>query len=223
MSTSKQTTYIVAAASLALMFVFLGLFVREKTDAFLIIGVLAMILSYHVIVRLIIEMVCEAATKSGVDPTAEWYETSDIELRFYKAVGMRRIKSRLPKLEETDLTLKKQSVEDIIDATCRIELRHEVNMIASFLVLFCTIFFGYIWLYLLTSVAAALIDFSYVAVQRYNRPRLVKTAKKQRERFFANLKDEQSPEKSEEPADESPEEPEKVSPEASPEEPSEDV
>ncbi|MCH5205597.1 MAG: hypothetical protein J1F09_01505 [Oscillospiraceae bacterium] len=234
MSSSKQTMYIVAAASLALMFVFLGLFVKEKTDAFLVIGVLAMIVSYHIIVRLVIEMACEAAMKNGVDPSAEWYETSDAEQSFYKAVGMRRIKSRLPKLDETDFTLRKQSVEDIIDATCRVEVRHEVNMIASFLVMFATIFFGNVWLYLLTSLAAALFDFSFVAVQRYNRPRLVRVAKKQRQRFFEKLKDEQAPEGSEEstekPAEQASEESEEESPEESeepteqsPEETSEDV
>lgn len=241
MSSSKQTMYIISAASMALMFVFLGLFVREKNDAFLVIGVLAMILSYHVTVRLVIEMACEAAMKNGVDPSAEWYETSEAELRFYKAVGMRRFKSRLPKLDETDFTLRKQSIEDIIDATCRVEVRHEVNMIASFLVLFFTIFFGQIWLFLITSIAAALVDFSFVAVQRYNRPRLVRVAKKQRQRFFEKLKDEQASEgseepteepaeqapeeseKSEEPAEEPPEETPEKSEEESPEETSEDV
>lgn len=188
MSSTKQTKYLISAASLVMMFVFLALYVRNGTEVFLIIGVIAMSVSYQLIVRLFIGIVCEGLFKDGVDyDNSGWFETSDSEEGFYRRLNIRRWKGRLPEFEETDFSLKKHGVENLIIETCRTEVRHEVNMIASFVSLFLGVFFGRLWIFFVIALVSALIDFVFVAVQRYNRPRMIKIASKQRRKFFEQI------------------------------------
>ena len=68
--------------------------------------------------------------------------------------------------------------DEIAQATCQSEIVHEINMVVSFLPLFAAYLFGSFMVFLITSTLAACFDLLFVIMQRYNRPRLVKLAKK---------------------------------------------
>lgn len=80
----------------------------------------------------------------------------------------------VPELFDT----KKHSLDEIAQAMCQAELVHETIIILSFAPILLTIWFGDFWIFLITSVLAALFDLCFVIMQRYNRPRIVKLIKK---------------------------------------------
>lgn len=190
MSAVKQTLYIISSIALILMFAFLTLFVNTHTEAFLVIGLIAFCVCYHVVSRLVIGYICERAFSEGVNYNSERYAVAEFEENFYRKLNFRKLKKKIPSIEETDFSIKKQSIEDIIALTCEAEVRHEFCMIASFLPMLLTLLFGYIPLFLITSAAGIIWDLGFALMQRYNRPRLMRTAEKQRERFFEKLREE---------------------------------
>ena len=75
---------------------------------------------------------------------------------------------------------KLHSWEEIAQAMCQAELVHETIVVLSFLPLLGAIPFGSFGVFLITSVLAALYDLSFVIMQRFNRPRIMKLIAKER-------------------------------------------
>ena len=57
---------------------------------------------------------------------------------------------------------------------CQAEIVHEVIVVLSFLPLLAAIPFGAFPVFLITSLLAAMYDLTFVIMQRYNRPRILK-------------------------------------------------
>ena len=89
--------------------------------------------------------------------------------------------------EKPEMELWMMLSEDVITESCRTEIVHEIGVIASLFSVLLNIPFGYLWFFILTSALGGLFDLAFVAVQRYNRPRLMRTAAKQRMLFFEKL------------------------------------
>ena len=69
---------------------------------------------------------------------------------------------------------------EIAQAMCQAEIVHEVIVVLSFLPLLAAIPFGAFPVFLITSLLAAVYDLTFVIMQRYNRPRIIKFIKKER-------------------------------------------
>lgn len=187
MSSVKKSMYLIAAMSLVFMFTFFGLFVRNRNDVCFAMGITFMTIAYHVIVRLVIGTVVDAACDNQIDSGKSWFEDSDAERAFYKLIGVRKWKKKLPTFDEAAFSMKKHSLEDLIGASCQAEVVHEVNIAASLLAMLFAVPFGSLWLFALTSILGAMVDLVFVIVQRYNRPRLMRAADRQRRMFFERL------------------------------------
>lgn len=187
MSSVKKSMYLIAAMSLVFMFTFFGLFVRNHNDVCYAMGIAFMVIAYHLIVRLVIGTLVDAVCDNQIDSSKGWFEDSDSERAFYRLIGVRRWKKKLPTFDEAAFSMKKHSLEDIISASCQAEVVHEINIAASLLALLFAIPFEPLWVFVLTSVGGAVFDLMFVIVQRYNRPRLMRTAEHQRRIFFEKL------------------------------------
>lgn len=187
MSSKKNTLYIFSAIFIVLMFVFLALFVRSRNEVMLIIGIVMLNAGYQVITRLLVGSICEGIFENGVNSSSNWFKTSDFEGRFYGSMGIKYLKRALPKVERTDFSLRRQSIQDIIDTGCEIEAEHEMNIGVSMLGILIAIPFGHTWVFIVFAVAAVLYDLLFVAVQRYNRPRLETVQLKRHARFFEKM------------------------------------
>ena len=75
---------------------------------------------------------------------------------------------------------KLHSWDEIAQAMCQAEIVHEVIIVLSFLPLLATIPFGAFPIFLITSLLAAMYDASFVIIQRFNRPRILKFIEKER-------------------------------------------
>lgn len=187
MSGKKNTLYIISVSLIVLMFVFMALFVRSKNGVMLVFGVIMLNAAYQVITRLLVGTICEGVFENGIDSSAEWFKTGESEERLYSFLGIKRLKRNLPKFERTDFSLTRQSIQDIIDTGCEIEAEHEINILVSMLGVLFAIPFGETWVFVIFAVAAVLYDLLFIAVQRFNRPRLETVQLKRRARFFEKM------------------------------------
>ena len=75
---------------------------------------------------------------------------------------------------------KEHTWDEIAQAMCQAEVVHEIIIIFSFLPIAASIIWESFWVFFITSILAAMFDLSFVIMQRYNRPRVVKIAKKEK-------------------------------------------
>lgn len=187
MNGTKRTHYLACGGSLVLMFVFLALFVKTRSDVLLVIGLIMMNAAFQLISRLFIGTLCEGAFENGVNSSSDWYKTTEFEERLYGSLMIKKLKAKLPKTENTGFTLKKSGVQDIIDSGCIVESEHEVCILTSMLGILLAIPFGYVGLFIAAAVIGVVYDLLFVCVQRYNRPRLITANLKLSARFFEKM------------------------------------
>ena len=187
MSSTKKTIYIITAGCMIFMFTFFKLFVDNHEEPCLFLGILFMLASYHLTTRLVAGTFCDAALEKGIDTENHWFADNSAEKTFYRVIGVKKWKNKLPVPEAWRFSIKRRSLEDVIAETCRTELVHEIGVVISLLSVLLSIPFGYLWFFILTAVLGGLFDLVFITVQRYNRPRLARTAAQKRLLFFEKL------------------------------------
>lgn len=131
-------------------------------------------IAFHFIIRLMAGGVINFVMKNQADYTKRWYQVSDIEMKLYQKLKVKKWKNKMPTYDMDVFDVSKHSWDEIIQATCQSELVHETNVILSFLPIFASIWFGAFWVFLVTSVLSAIFDLMFVFMQRFNRARILK-------------------------------------------------
>ena len=80
----------------------------------------------------------------------------------------------MPTYEVSQFDPKKHTWEEIIQAMCQAELVHETIAVLSFMPILAGIWLGDFLVFIMTSLVAAMVDMSFVIMQRYNRQRITK-------------------------------------------------
>lgn len=176
LSKFKRFMYIAAVVSMALMFVFSGIYRSTDIGIFASLGITSMTVCYHFTVRLVIGNVTDAIMRNEADWRKPWFRQRRFEEKLYKKLKVKRWKDRMPTVDEDAFALAKKPIERIIGATCQAEVVHELDVLASLAAILFAILFGDFWVFLITSILGAAFDMIFVIMQRYNRPRLVKYA-----------------------------------------------
>ena len=129
---------------------------------------------YHFLMRLGIGSLFSRLPGSWRDHRKAWYRPRDFEPGLYRMLKVRRWKNRLPTYDSQAFDLRLHSLEEIVAETCQAEVIHEVIALFSFLPLFAIPWLGAPWVFCITSLIAAGFDLTFVILQRYNRPRLLR-------------------------------------------------
>lgn len=137
---------------------------------------------YHFFMRLIMGAVVSMIFHNRVDYKKRWFQPIYFEKKFYEVLKVKRWKEKMPTFDETQFSLEKHSLEEIVQAMCQAEITHEAIAVCSLLPILLTIKLGTFWVFFITSVLAAVFDMSFVAIQRYNRPRILRMILLQRNR-----------------------------------------
>lgn len=135
-------------------------------------------ISYHFVMRLVVGLVMNLLLNNHVDYRARWFQVSAAEQKIYKKLGVKKWKNRMPTYDPKCFDNKIHSWDEIAQAMCQAELVHEIIVILSFVPIFAAIPFGALAVFVITSILAACFDATFVAMQRYNRPRIIKLIKK---------------------------------------------
>ncbi len=127
---------------------------------------------YHFAMRMLVGAAWSPFQKHN--PHSRWFAEKPFEKRLYKTLNVRRWKDRMPTYDLSAFDTECRSLDEIAVAMCHSELVHETIAVLSFLPLFAAIPFGAFPVFLITSLLASAFDLSFVAMQRYNRPRVLR-------------------------------------------------
>lgn len=104
----------------------------------------------------------------------KWFKERAFEKNLYKRLGVKKWKKHLPSFSPQTYSLEHHSYKEIANTTCRNEVIHGVDVILSLVPLLFSIKFGSFFAFLVTSIIAGMCDLTFVILQRYNRPRIVR-------------------------------------------------
>ena len=136
--------------------------------------------AYHLGARLLVGHAFDHWMGNRADLNRRWYQPRPWEEKLYRVLRVKSWKDRMPTFYPDEFSPEKHSWEEIAQVMCQSELVHETNILMSFLPLLAAIPFGAFWVFLVTSLAGAIFDLSLAILQRYNRPRVVRLARRQR-------------------------------------------
>lgn len=131
------------------------------------------VFSYHFVMRLSVGTVINSIFHNNISYKLKWFRVSKAEMKFYSFLHLKSIKKHIPTYSPETFSMN-NSMEYIAKATCQAELVHEIIAVLSFAPVILTLFFDDALTFILTSLIAALIDLVFVALQRFNRPRILK-------------------------------------------------
>ena len=131
---------------------------------------------YHFSMRLLVG----ALIPNRFDPGSRWFQPRKAETALYKKLRDKRWKDHLPTYDPRLFSMQDNTLEGIVKNTCQAEIVHEVIIVCSFLPMLASLLWGEFWVFAATTVIAALLDSTFVMLQRYNRPRLMRLLGKKR-------------------------------------------
>ena len=137
---------------------------------------------HHFAMRLAVGALMPRILKPGA-AERPYFRQRPLEPGLYKALKVKRWKNRMPTYNPDDFDPRKHSWEEILQSGCVAEAGHGLMVLLSFLPVLTVPVFGAAGVFWGTSVAAAAVDGSFVILQRFNRPRILKILQKERRRL----------------------------------------
>ncbi len=171
---------IITAVSLAVTVTMSLLYYYLGLDVYLTLAITFGTVFFHLGIRLLIGLLFNLIMKNKADYTKKWYKVHNWENKLFKLLRVNKWKGKLPTYNANSFSLKEHSFDEIAQTMCQAELVHETNCVVSFLPIIASIWLGEFWVFLITSICAALFDLIFVIAQRYNRPRVIKLAELQK-------------------------------------------
>ena len=168
----------IALLSAVFTVLFIVLYRQIGGGALLSVAITFGTVAYHFIMRLTVGFAVNGIMHNRADYTKKWYQLHGFEEKAYRKLGVKSWKNKLPAYNPSLFDVKKHSFEEIAQATCQAEIVHEIIAVLSFLPIIAVRWFGTFGVFFITSVFSACFDLLFVMIQRYNRPRLVRIAKK---------------------------------------------
>ena len=107
-----------------------------------------------------------------------WFRPKDFEAGLYEKLRLKKWKDRMPTYDPRLFSLKENTLDEIVNNMCQAEVVHEIIILLSFIPLLFSMVWDAFFVFLITSLLAALLDLSFVMMQRYNRPRILRLAQK---------------------------------------------
>lgn len=136
--------------------------------------------AYHLGMRLLVGLFYNIGMKNQADYTKKWYQIHSWENKIYQFLKVKTWKGKMPTYHPENFSIKNHTWDEIAQAMCQAELVHETNILFSFIPLIASKWFGSFYVFLVTSVCAAIFDLLFVIMQRYNRARVIRIALRKR-------------------------------------------
>ena len=137
--------------------------------------------AYHLGMRLLVGLIFDRTMANKADVGAAWFRELSWEPRLYRALRVRRWKAHMPTWSPDSFDPSRHTWAEIAQAMCQAELVHETIAVLSFLPLAVCVACGN-WgdapVFAITSILASAVDLSFVVMQRYNRPRVLRIARR---------------------------------------------
>ncbi len=135
-------------------------------------------IAYHFSIRLMIGIIVDLIMHNKADYQKKRYQVSKFEMKLYQKLKVKKWKNHMPTFDVDTFDISKHSWDEIAQATCQSEIVHEIDVIFSFVPVVFSIWFNSFWVFLITSIGGAMYDLMFVAMQRFNRTRILKMKRK---------------------------------------------
>ncbi|MGN1105840.1 MAG: hypothetical protein ACI4RH_04250 [Huintestinicola sp.] len=159
-------------AVLAAVFYFLDK--RFDNEVFFVLFVTMLTIFYHFAMRLAVgEVITLLYAKREFKYDAGWYRLSCFEKAFYRKINLKKAKKNALTAKPWQFDINERTYDELLHNMTQAEVVHEIIMVLSFVPVLFSIRFGAVWVFVITSVFACIIDMYFVMIQRYNRPRVL--------------------------------------------------
>lgn len=145
-------------------------------------GITAFTIMYHFWGRIIMGNVTKLFMKH-IRHNQWWFKERKFEKKLYKVLRVKKWKDKALTYNPESFSLKKHSLEEIANTMAKSEIDHWINEIISLTTILFAIFWGELWIFLLTAIFAMIFDAQFIVIQRYNRPRIIKMLEKGKNRY----------------------------------------
>ena len=152
----------------------LPIFIFTGNDILEIVTITVGIALYHFAMRLFIGSVVNLIMKNKADHNSIWFREKQFENKLYKLMRVRKWKKYLPTYSPVTFDTTQKTVKEIVGATCQAEIVHEIIMVLSLMPIALIPLLGGADAIIITSFLSMLIDLTFVILQRYNRPKLIR-------------------------------------------------
>lgn len=163
---------------LLLTIIFIILYNKTSQGLFLTLAITFGTAAYHFVMRLLVGGLFENIMHNHADYTRKWYQLRPWEKKFYAFCKVKKWKNKMPTYHPERFSPDQYTWEEIAQTMCQSELGHETIAVLSFLPIVSAKWFGALPVFVITSICAAVFDLLFVAMQRYNRDRVVRMMKK---------------------------------------------
>lgn len=172
----------IAAITVAAAICFSVIYVITAEKTFLTLAITFGTVAYHFAMRLVVGLAFQTLMHNKADYHKRWYQVKPWEQKIYQRLNVKRWKRFMPTYDSALFDPSLHSWDEIAQATCQAELVHETIVVLSFVPIFFAISFGEWAVFIITSVLSAAFDLCFVIMQRYNRPRVIRCAEKEKAR-----------------------------------------
>lgn len=157
---------------------------------FLSVCITFLTVSYHFGMRLAVgTAVASFFKKREFNPDSFFFRIRPFERKLYEKLCVKKWEKKVITAQPEMFDLRRNTLGGLLHNMEQAELVHRIIMLLSFVPLLFIIPFGEPVVFAATSVLACLADFKFVIIQRYNRPkveRLIRMQKEREERRRAN-------------------------------------
>lgn len=131
---------------------------------------------YHFAMRLLVGHLIP----NTFDHRRAWFQPKAFEKKLYRLLRVKKWKDHMPTYDPRLFSLTENSLEQIVSNMCQAEVVHEVIVLFSLVPMLFTLLWDSFFVFFITSILAAALDTTFVILQRYNRPRLVRLLSKKK-------------------------------------------
>ena len=153
---------------------------RSDSSVVLWIGVVAFTIIYHFEGRLIMGKVTE---KFPIRYDQWWFEERPFEKQLYHTIRVKKWKDKALTYDPELFKFTNYSTEEIANHMAKAETDHWINELISLSTLSFALIWGEFWIFGLSCLVGMLFDAQFIAIQRYNRPRMKRVIQKEKERL----------------------------------------
>lgn len=165
----KIVPAVLAAACIACTF----LWRHSGKRIFLALAITAGTTLYHFAIRFAAPVILWAIFRGTYNAGGWWFRQKRGETKLYSFLRVRKWKKKLPAWNAMQFSVAINPAGEIIQTMCHAEAVHELICGLSLASLLFAVPFGHFVVFCVTGVLAAAFDFSFVCIQRYNRPRVM--------------------------------------------------
>lgn len=145
-------------------------------------GIVSFMILYHFGLRILFGKITK---KFNIDYNHPWYHHRKFEEWLYRGVMIRKWKDKVLTFEPELYDVKTRTLDQLATTMSKSELDHWINELISIVSISFALLWGEWAIFIGTAVIAMLFDAQFIAVQRYNRPIVLKLIEREKARAAA--------------------------------------